>query len=101
MHHGEAIAVGMVFAAWVSVVLGLAGKDLVEEHVRLLSELGLPAAVGRLQWDDVRRYIGLDKKYAGGLRLVLLEEPGRPVVQGAIPQTALAEALSHVAGGVS
>ena len=102
VHHGEAIAIGMLFAAWLSVVLGLAGKDLVDEHVRLLGGLGLPTSLAGHRppaWEDVRRYVGLDKKYAKGIRFVLLAEPGKPIVQGDIPQTALTEALSHITEG--
>lgn len=99
LHHGEAISIGMVFAAWVSVVLGLAHKDLVDEHLRLLGRLDLPVAIGRIGWDDVKRYVELDKKYQGGARFVLLSEPGKPVVQGDIPQAVLQEALRHVTEG--
>jgi 3-dehydroquinate synthetase len=98
LHHGEAISIGMVFAAWVSVVIGLAQKDLVEDHVGLLAAMGLPTMLaGRPpSWDDVRRYMQMDKKYARGLRLVLLSEAGAPMVQGDIPQAALQEAWRHV-----
>lgn len=99
LYHGEAISVGMVFAAWVSVLIGLAHKDLVDEHLRLLGVFGLPTGIGRVSWDDVRRYMTLDKKYAKGLRLVLLKDAGDPVVQGDLPADVLQEALRRVTEG--
>src|SRR6185312_17226909 len=39
--HGEAIAVGMVFAARLAELLGRASDGLVARHVRLLTALGL------------------------------------------------------------
>lgn len=95
-HHGEAISVGMHFAAWVSVLSGLADKELVDEHVRLLSGVGLPTTAPRLSWDDVKRYMRMDKKYRSGIRLVLLSEPGRPSVQDGLPDDVLEEALRRV-----
>lgn len=96
LHHGEAVAIGMVFASWLSVVLGLAGKDLVEEHVRLLDAVGLPTQTGRVSWDDLARYVALDKKHDRALRFVLLEAPGKPTVVRDVPQQAITEALQHV-----
>ncbi len=99
LHHGEAIAVGMVFAAWVSVLMGLAREEMVAEHRRLLAAVGLPTAWPGLSWEDVRRFLVLDKKYAGGTRLVLLRAPGDPVVQGDVGEDVLIEALRRVTEG--
>ena len=45
LHHGEAIAIGMVYAAAVSVFAGLAGPELIAEHRRVLEAVGLPTAL--------------------------------------------------------
>ena len=42
LRHGEAVALGMVFAARVAEALGLARPGLADGHVELLAALGLP-----------------------------------------------------------
>ncbi|MEX0875191.1 MAG: 3-dehydroquinate synthase [Actinomycetota bacterium] len=79
LHHGEAIAIGMVYAAAVSARIGLA--DVVEDHRRVLEAVGLPTRVSGLRWSAVLKRMELDKKYRDGARLVLLERVGRPVVR--------------------
>lgn len=80
MHHGEAVSVGMVFAAEVAAALGRAPGGLVDEHRRVLDALGLPTRAPGVEWDDVRTYMTVDKKYKRGMRMVLLSAPGKPVV---------------------
>ena len=83
--HGEAIAVGMVFAARLSERLGAAPSGLAARHARLLKSLGLsegwlPAA------DQILESMRLDKKYHGGIRFVLLEDVGKPKVAEGVPE---------------
>lgn len=77
--HGEAIALGMVFAAGLSEARGLA-EGLSARTERLLRSLGLGSAEPLPPSDEVVRCLRLDKKYRGGVRFVLLEDVGRPVV---------------------
>ena len=84
--HGEAIAVGMLFAARVAEAMGLAPGGLLARHTRLLSSLGLDPEgslpdTGQI-WDAMR----MDKKYAGGVRFVLLEGVARPKVVEDVPE---------------
>jgi len=76
--HGEAIAVGMLFAARLAERTGLAPEGLLARHARLLASLGLEPEGGMPGPDEVLDAMRLDKKYAEGLRFVLLEEVGRP-----------------------
>ena len=79
--HGNAVAVGMVFAAELARRLGLIGSDEVARHRELLGSLGLPVSYGGACWDDLRATMGLDKKARGAqLRMVLLEGVGRTVI---------------------
>jgi 3-dehydroquinate synthase len=78
--HGEAVGLGMVFAARLAEARGVAAEGLASRTARLLSSLGLDADGPLPAADDVLRAFKLDKKYRGGVRLVLLEEPGRPLV---------------------
>ncbi len=93
LHHGEAIAIGMVYAARVSSLLGL--SDVVDEHRRVLEAVGLPTRVGGLGWSQVSKRMQTDKKFSGGARLVLLESPGSPIVHTVDPEV-LREAFAEV-----
>jgi 3-dehydroquinate synthase len=77
--HGEAVASGMVFAASLAESRGLA-PGLTARTERLLTSLGLEPIASLPPAADVQRCLGLDKKYRGGVRFVLLEDVGRPVV---------------------
>ncbi|MFN8232770.1 MAG: 3-dehydroquinate synthase [Actinomycetota bacterium] len=78
--HGEAVAVGMVFAARLAESRGDAQPGLAARTVRLLSGLGLEPG-GRLPDPDaVIDAIALDKKYRRGMRFVLLRDVGEPFV---------------------
>jgi len=79
MPHGEAVAVGMVAAARASVMV--AGFAEEARHTAAIAGLGLPIAAHGLDPDAVERQMALDKKRdREGLRMVLLEEIGRPRV---------------------
>ena len=77
--HGEAVALGMVFAAALAESRGLA-PGLRDRTLRLLRSLGLEPEGALPPAEDVRRCLRLDKKYRGGVRFVLLEEVGSPIV---------------------
>ena len=83
--HGEAIAVGMVFAARLSEATGRAPGGLVARHVRLLSSLGLDPGAPVPPPEDVLSAMRMDKKYRAGVRFVLLEDVGRPFVEDGVP----------------
>ncbi len=94
--HGEAISIGMMFAARLAESLELAPAGLVARHARLLASLGLEAD-GRLPASDqILAAMRLDKKYHGGLRFVLLEEVGRPKVVADISDDAIRAVLKEM-----
>lgn len=76
--HGEAVAVGMVFAARLAVDLGLADASLLSDHLRTLASLGLPHGAEGVDPEQVLEVMRMDKKYRQGLRFVLLEGIGKP-----------------------
>ena len=78
--HGEAVAIGMTYAAELARRSGRLGADVVARHRSVLSSVGLPTTLpGRV----VRRAAAVmrrDKKSRGALlRFVVLEGVGRPV----------------------
>lgn len=75
--HGDAVAVGMVFAAELARARGMLGDAAVEQHRRILRSAGLPVSypAGRGHFAELRETMGRDKKTRGGiLRFVALEE---------------------------
>jgi 3-dehydroquinate synthase len=78
--HGEAVAVGMVFAARLAGSRGDAAPGLAARTSRLLAALGIDAD-GRLpDAGAVLEAMALDKKYRRGMRFVLLRDVGQPFV---------------------
>ena len=86
LRHGEAVAVGLAFAAALARDLGRIGDDRVAEHRRVLDAYGLPAALP--PGADVDRLLELmarDKKALAGLTFVLDGPRGVEVVAGVDP----------------
>lgn len=92
--HGEAVAIGMMFAANLATELGYA--DRIGVHRSLLEAYDLPTTGAGFEYDDVARAWLSDKKYDGGMRFVLLEDLGRPVLLRDVPEAALRKAYEAV-----
>ena len=79
--HGEAISVGMVFAAELAVAAGRLSVDVMTRHRDLLVSLSLPTAYTRARWPELLDAMRVDKKTRGAtLRFVVLDDVGRPGV---------------------
>lgn len=78
--HGQAVAVGMVFAARLAEARGDGAPGLAARTVRLLSALGVEPDGSLPDPDAVLDAMALDKKYRGGMRFVLLRDVGEPFV---------------------
>jgi 3-dehydroquinate synthase len=94
--HGEAVAIGMVFAARLAETIGVADAGLVGRHVRLVKSLGLDPAGPIPPTDRVVAAMRMDKKYVAGPRFVLLEDVGRPVVVDDVPEEAVVATLKEM-----
>jgi 3-dehydroquinate synthase len=94
--HGEAVALGMVFAARLAEALEVAPPGLANRHVRLLKSLGLDTSGALPSSDRVLAAMRVDKKYAAGLRFVVLRDVGRPVVLEDVGEDAVAAALKEL-----
>lgn len=97
--HGEAIAVGMVFAARLSEERGLCRPGVASRTTRLLTSLGLEVDGSLPPVDDILSAFRLDKKYQGGVRLVLLEDVGRAVIVEGITPEELGTLLRTIGAG--
>jgi 3-dehydroquinate synthase len=94
--HGEAISVGMVFAARLAERRGIATEGLSGRTARLLTSIGLEVGGPLPPARDILAAFRMDKKFHGGVRFVLLEDVGRPVVVEGITDDELREVLTEM-----
>jgi 3-dehydroquinate synthase len=96
--HGDAVAIGMVFAAEVGRLSGHLAEADVARHRELLTAVGLPVTYRRDAWPELRATMSLDKKARGArLRMVILDGVGNPVIYDSPPEDLLTEAYRAVA----
>jgi len=96
--HGDAIAIGMVFAAELARLAGHLTADDVALHTDVLASVGLPVRYPRTAWPELRATMSLDKKTRGArLRMVILDGVGNPVIYDNPPEDLLAQAYEAVA----
>jgi len=79
IRHGEAVSIGMIFVAELALSRGLITAELVAEHRRILSSVGLPISLSNIagsgNWPALFAAISLDKKSRGNsIRFVALTE---------------------------
>jgi 3-dehydroquinate synthase len=86
--HGEAVAIGMTYAAELARRSGHLSAPLVARHREVLESVGLPTSYPPGRWDELLAAMRRDKKSRGAtLRFVVLEDIGRPLrLEG--PETA-------------
>ena len=78
--HGEAVAVGLVFAAELGRQAGLLTVEEVDRHRRLVAGLGLPTRYAG-DWAALQAVMRVDKKARGAsLRFVVLDGLGNPTI---------------------
>ncbi|MEK7764676.1 MAG: 3-dehydroquinate synthase, partial [bacterium] len=94
--HGEAVAVGMVCAARLSVRLGCCAPGVVDRLVGLLRRLRLPVRPPRgLDRGRIARALALDKKRVRGvLRVVLTREIGGVTVRAGVSPAMILDILA-------
>jgi 3-dehydroquinate synthase len=96
--HGDAVAIGMVFAAEVARLAGYLAAADVEAHQAILTSVGLPVSYARAAWPQLRATMSLDKKTRGArLRMVILDGIANPVIYDNPPEDLLAQAYQAVA----
>jgi 5-deoxy-5-amino-3-dehydroquinate synthase len=86
LRHGEAIAIGLVFAAELAWRLGRIDHTRVEEHRRTVGAYDLPMSIPPgIDLSEVRAYIGRDKKAVHGVTWILDGPDGVEPVRGVDP----------------
>ncbi|MPY96286.1 MAG: iron-containing alcohol dehydrogenase [Acidimicrobiia bacterium] len=83
LRHGEAVAVGLVYAAELARALGRIDEARVAEHRRVVAAYGLPSRLPRgAAPDELVALMGRDKKALRGLTFVLEGPRGVEVCSG-------------------
>ncbi|WP_127842100.1 3-dehydroquinate synthase [Actinomyces wuliandei] len=100
--HGEAVAVGCLFAAHTAHLAGRLDAETLAVHYRVLAAVGLPTSFpqGHGRWEELYEIMLSDKKVRSGvLRMVLLERVGAPVRTTAPEEPVLRLAHEAVTAG--
>jgi 3-dehydroquinate synthase len=91
--HGEAVAVGMMFAAAVGRLSGRLDEATAKRHGAILASVGLPISYDGASWQQLRETMAVDKKTRSGrLRMVVLDGLARPGILDDPPEQLLAQA---------
>ena len=95
--HGEAVAIGLVAALWLSERVRGLSPTVREEVEALLTSHGLPIHVDGVDAGEVLEAMRHDKKRAAGThRFVLLDAPGAPAYGCEVPEALVEEAVERV-----
>ncbi len=97
--HGEAVSVGMTYAAELGRLSGHLAPSLVDRHRAVLTSLGLPVSYAPDRWDELVTTMRRDKKSRGSqLRFVVLDDIAAPVRLEGPPDAMLRDAYALVSG---
>ena len=92
--HGEAVSLGMVFAAKLSNKLGLLSDNDCDFHIQILNKFSLPTDFKDINWEKCFNLIKNDKKVkAGKINWVLLKSLGLSFTKNDIPDDILMEVV--------
>lgn len=97
LRHGEAVALGMMAAAYAANELGRIDDAAVAAHRRALEAARLPVSAA-FALGDLEEAWRHDKKYRRGVRFVLLAGLGRPEAGVEVDRNTLLRALRRLSG---
>ena len=81
MRHGDAVAIGCVYAAELAGIAGALDDAAVARHRAVLQRVGLPTTYANAGFDELHAAMKVDKKARGSqIRFVVLRGLGRPEV---------------------
>lgn len=99
LRHGEAVGLGLLIAARVSVSLGYCQAQLVRRIETALRRAQLPLATPSLDVDALVQALGSDKKKrAGRVQFILLRDVGAPFITGDVPLNLVRDAFVAAMG---
>ena len=100
VRHGEAVAIGCVFAAELAGIAGKLPADVVERHRSVLQRVGLPTSYDRADFETLHEVMKVDKKARGSqLRFVVLDDLATPAILAGPTEADLRAAFDRISGG--
>lgn len=97
LRHGEAVSIGLVYAAELAAARGLISTDELVLHRSLLSRYQLPISFDRQAWQKLAPLLALDKKARGNtIRFVALSGIGSTVRLEDLTSTELDAAYERI-----
>jgi 3-dehydroquinate synthase len=95
--HGEAVAIGMTYAAELGRLAGRLDERTARRHREVLTAVGLPTRYRSAAWPELRSAMGVDKKVRGSrLRFVVLDGLARPGILSDPAEQLLEQAYQEV-----
>ncbi len=95
--HGEAVALGMIQAAYLSKYMNLCSPEDVGNIKSIIKLYGLPLKTS-FNIKSLMNYLEHDKKFTKGkIRMVLISEIGKALVKNNIPKRIIKESMQHIA----
>ncbi|CAB4912831.1 unannotated protein [freshwater metagenome] len=78
LRHGEAISIGLIYAAHLSQMHCGLDAAIVAQHIRLLSKIGLPTTYDQSAFAELLAFMSIDKKSRGKMiRFVGISQVGK------------------------
>ncbi len=97
LRHGEAVSIGMVFAAELSNELVGLSKEVVDLHRVLSSNFKLPISYPKSRWKSLSALLLKDKKVKQGkVRFIGISKIGKPVWLEDVPSNTLARVYERI-----
>ena len=97
LRHGEAVAIGMVYAAELSSIVGKLSPKIVERHRAILQSIDLPISYHANAFEKLHGLMGGDKKVKGGkIRFVTLTGLGKTSRAENVPMRSLLKAYERI-----
>jgi 3-dehydroquinate synthase len=97
VRHGEAVSIGLCFAAALGRLAGRLDASTAQRHRSVLSAVGLPVRYRADAWPALRAAMAVDKKTrAARLRLVVLDGLAAPAIMTDPPEELLELAYAEV-----
>ncbi len=99
VRHGDAVAIGCVYAAELAGLAGVLDPAVVERHRTAFSRVGLPTTYDGADFDDLHATMKVDKKARGSLlRFVVLGDVARPQLLEGPSEDDLRAAYARIGG---
>jgi 3-dehydroquinate synthase len=95
--HGEAVSIGMCFAARISEKMGLINMECVQRQEKLLKKFDLPTYWHNVNHEEIKLAMKVDKKTVGkSIKWILIEKIGKAVARSDVPEDIIEATMKEV-----